>query len=189
MESGPTEVTVSDYKGTGIDYVRRLVAKTGVDEAALTDRLSPAEAGVYRDALALSWVDCHVAERILRAAAELVYPDHPRPLFELSRRMAQDNLGGIYKLMLRVASVPTVIERGAKLWSTYHAHGTAEVEKATGRNEGALVVKGYPHFAPGLMESVAGYIYGTLELTGSKGIQVEPQQGAAGTWRWNVRWS
>ena len=78
--------------------------------------------------------------RVYDAAARILYADSVEPLVDLGRDMALSDLTGIYKVLLRVATIPMVIERTARLWTTYHKKGSARIEREGDAKKADLIV-------------------------------------------------
>ena len=101
---------------------------------------------------------------------------------------AEHDLKGVYKLFLRVSSVPFVIKQTARMWNTYHDTGEAFVLKGENAKEASLVIKNYPDLPKPIRESSAGYIVGALRLTGAKNVQVVHDESDPMAWTWTARW-
>jgi hypothetical protein len=179
---------MNGYKGTGVDFVRKLLKARGADAAALEQKLSPSDTETFHSATTMSWVPAETAVRIFAAAAELLYPGDPRGVFELNRLMAKDNMSGIYRILLRVVSVPVLMARAAKLWSTYHSRGRGRAEGDPEDRAGTFIVEDYPECPLGLLPFIAGFLQGVLEMAGAKNINVAIDSSNPHQWRWRVTW-
>ena len=176
-------------KATGMDFLRKKMRKSGNGaEQALIAELDAEDADLYANALAVSWVDVERAARVYEAAARLLYPGSVDPLVDLGREMARADLTGIYKILLRVATIPMVVERTARLWSTYHRKGSARIVREGDVKRADLIIDGYPDLPEAIRINICGYVQGVLDLTGSKNPQVRHVGGSPEAWRWHVTW-
>ncbi len=176
------------YKATFIDFVRQELAKhPGAAERFLA-QLSDEEQAKYRAVLPLSWLTPEFGSRLLEASAPILFPEAKDPVYELARRQARHDMNGIYRLLLKVATVPMVIERAAKVFATYHRRGTAEVKKVEGENRGTFLIHDYPELPRTIRVSVAGFTHGLLEMTGAKEIEVRIDESDPQHWRWAITW-
>lgn len=181
---------MAEYKGTTIVFLRGFMREQGEDkESALLGQLSKAEREVYELSLPMSWVPATTAAQLLDKAARVAFPSDPERLERLGAAQAHDHLTGIYKILLRVATIPFVISQSAKLWSTYHNKGRAYVEREGDEPRGVLVVEGYPDLPEPIRTMSVGYVRGVLELTKANDITVRPDFSNPAEWRWVVTWS
>jgi len=178
------------YKGTTIVFLRRFLGGLGDGkEQALRDQLSPDELELYETSQSMSWLPAEAAASVLEKASQVAFPGDPERLQKLGVAQAHDHLTGIYRLLLRVTTIPFVIGQSAKLWSTYHDTGRARVEREADEKRGTLIVEGYPELPRAISTMSVGYVHGTLELTKVKDISVVPNFSDPNEWRWEVTWS
>jgi len=180
---------MSDSKASFLGVVKRLLRDRQIEEEALLARLTPDAKSVFTTAAMTSWVPRQYADEITATAAIVLFADQPRPVYELGRAQARNDLTGIYKILLRVVSVEFAMGQTAKLWSTYHNRGQARAEKQPDRSVGAVVVNDYPDFSEVQIESTAGYIHGLLELTGAAEVKVHPNTRDRRAIRFETSWS
>jgi hypothetical protein len=157
-------------KGTEVASVRSLVRAAGKEDA-LVARLGPEEVEAYRDTLAVAWVPVDFVARLFELAAAELYVGEARPLRQLGRAIARDNLTGIYRVMLRIVSVPFAIERAAALWHTYNDTGAVKTERQGDRL--LMTVSKYPAFPETALEECAGYTEGLMLMCGARNIDVK----------------
>lgn len=180
---------MSDYKGSGIVFLRDQVRRRGPAlEQTLLERLGASERTLFLETMSMSWVDMAPTARVLETAIPLLLPEAADPLREFGRRQAHEQLSGIYRILLRVVSVPMVIQQTARLWSTYHSHGQARIERDGDSSSGRLVVTGYPELPLVVRRNTTGYIEGTLERTAVRNIRVIELFAEPQAWTWDVRW-
>jgi hypothetical protein len=179
---------VAGYKGTGVVFVRSLIKSRG---AALEQRflaaLSAEERSYYATTLEFHWIPIEVITRFFEAAAPLLYPGRADALRQIGREMAYDHLRGIYRIVLRVVTVEKVIEKSARLWSTYHQAGHAKLLRE-GPNLLLFSVYDYPTLPEAFRESTCGYIAGVFELCGVSAIRVARQDENNRVWHFRMSW-
>ena len=165
-------------KGTEVASVRSLLRAAGKEDA-LVARLSPDEVELYRETLPVAWVSVDFVARLWELAAAELYVGEARPLRQLGRAIIRDNLTGIYRVMLRVVSIPFAIQQAASLWHTYNDTGEVTVERTGERLQ--MTVSKYPAFPEAALEECAGSTEGLMEMCGARHIEVKtsrPQDDA-----------
>ncbi len=177
-----------DYKGIGVVFVRTRLRSAGVEaERAVLGQLTDTERRVYDSATASEWVSIEVASRLFELAAPLVHPGKPLPLRLLGRDLARDNMGGVYRALLRVLSVEFVLGQSARLWGTYHRRGLARLDRI-GDREVDFVVSDHPQLPERFRECMCGWIGGTLEMVGANRAVVTKNDDDPHAWHWRIRW-
>ncbi|MFH1810502.1 MAG: hypothetical protein ABIJ09_17305 [Pseudomonadota bacterium] len=177
------------YKGSTIVYLREQVRIQGeVLEKSLLEGLDAELRALYLETISMSWIDVGLTARLFERAVPLLLSQVADPQQEFGRRQARDQLSGIYRILLRVVSVPMVIQQTARLWSTYHNRGQARALREGDSNRGQLIVEGYPTLPEIIRHNTTGYIVGTLELTSARSIEVQEKFDDPRSWMWNVRW-
>ncbi|MBI5507712.1 MAG: hypothetical protein HY903_03050 [Deltaproteobacteria bacterium] len=177
------------YKAVFVDYLRKEMARRGKEcEAAVMARLSVEDQQAFRALLPMAWISPQLGARILEAAGAVLFADHEDPIFELGRGQAHNDMTGIYRILMKVATVPMVIGRAATLFGTYHRKGAAAVEHQSGAANGVFLIKDYADLPAGIRRSVGGFITGLLELTGAKDIRVKSDESNPALWRWEIAW-
>ncbi len=178
------------YKAVFVDYVRKELKRDGRDlEPELLKQLSEADRQEYRSLLPVSWISPELGGRLLEAFGPVLFPTAVDPVFEIGRGQARNDMTGIYRILLKVATVPMVINRAATLFGTYHKTGKASLEHVDGEKRGAFFINEYPDLSDGIRRTVGGYIMGLLELTGVKEIKVHLNDSNPNAWRWDISWN
>lgn len=177
-----------DYKGIGVVFVRQAVRELGPEvEARLLAQLDEDERRVYEEATASAWVPIEIASRCFELAAPLVHPGKALALRQIGRDLAFDNMRGVYRVFMRVMTVEFVLSQAARLWGTYHRHGSSRVVRH-GPKDVDFVVTGYPRLPERFRECMCGWIIGTLELVGGKSPTVSKSDDDPNEWHWRIRW-
>lgn len=179
---------MAGYKGTGVVFVRSLIRGRGEAlERRFLAALSEEERRLYGTTLEFHWIPIEVITRFFEIAAPLLFPGHADALRKIGREMAFDHLRGIYRIVLRVVTVEKVIEKSARLWSTYHQAGTAHLLRE-GPNRLIFSVRDYPDLPELFRESTCGYIAGVFELCGVRGIRVSRFEAKDRAWHFRMSW-
>jgi hypothetical protein len=180
---------MTEYKGTAITFLRDLLGKQpeGV-QRAFESALSSEDIELFRSVLAISNIPIACATRLYLAAAPALYPDDAVEigLRRIGCALASDNLGGIYRLVLKVLTVRMLIEQCARLWRTYHSTGKASTRRVSDTHY-LFLVAGCPDL-PGLYrELVCGYIEGAIAKSGGRDPHAT-KAGKPSEWSWDVTW-
>jgi hypothetical protein len=175
-------------KGTSMVHLRHLVRSAPASAAArLAKALSPEDALAFEATQTMTWISVDTWARIAAVAAPLVFPDEPDPLHALGRDNARHDLNGVYKILVRMMTVPFVVEQSAKLWRTYHSSGEGQCYRI-GERELHFDVIGYPDLPEVIRVSTSGYCEGTIAMTGAKGVRVTHIVDDPQRWRWHIFW-
>ena len=175
-------------KGMNVVSVRRLLQAAGYEDAVVA-QLKPDDAELYRGTLAVAWVSIDFIARLFAAAAPALFPGEPRPIRQLGRTIARDNLTGVYRVMLRIVSIPFAIERAGSLWGTYNDTGNASITRFAAADRARMTVADYDAFPDATLEETAGYIEGVALLCGARTVDVQPQRPTANAFAFDVFWS
>ncbi len=175
------------YKAASLVTVRQWLQAKGLEDA-FVERLAPEHVEAYRRLVASEWIPIGLADHLYSVAAPLLHPHVAHPGRVLGAELARDHLGGIYRFALRVVTVQFAMAQTARLWRMYNDTGVLEISRSGPRSSRALLTD-YPGYPPAVRETVAGYIGGTLELTGAEGVRVSVVDSPKGevafvaTWR------
>ena len=178
---------MSVYKAIAIDFGRKQLQAAGHEQDFL-NRLSEEDKSAYATTFVISWIDINLAARLLEAMGPVLFPQASAPLFEMGKRLAIDNLNGIYKFILGFFSVEKAMEKSAKLWGTYHKVGAARCERL-GDQRVLFVVEDYPNLPEAIRQMNGGYIAGIMSLVGARNIGVKHDASSPRSWRWNITWT
>ncbi|MCD4813134.1 hypothetical protein K8S19_05525 [bacterium] len=184
------EDVAGKVKGSGISFILKRIKAQGAElEKAFLETLSPTEQTIFQTALPIAWIDLAIASKIYANAAVVLHPHHPKGVLQIAREVAISDMTGIYKVLLRFATIPMIMEKASQLWSVNHSRGRARVEKDPRRNAGDFIVEDYPGLSPVYRDVTTGYIQGVLELSHKQNIRVLLDGKDPARWRWMVSWN
>lgn len=158
------------YKAASLVTVRQWLRERGLEEAFLAS-LPPDSVEPYRKLAASDWIPVSLAERVYASAAPLLHPKAAFPARLLGADLARDHLRGIYRFALRVMTVQFAMEQTARLWRMYNDTGSLSIVSSGPRSSRGLLT-GYPGYPPSVRDTLAGYIGGTIEVTGANQVHV-----------------
>lgn len=180
---------MANYKASVLVFLREEIAKRGTEtQAAFLGVLTPEEARAYKNALPMSWVPAPTMAGIISNAAHILHPHDPKGAARLGYVQAKYDLTGIYKVLLKVITIPILINQTARLWSNYHAQGTAHGVVVASGKEGTLVVEGYPDLPEPIRRMTTGYTEATVEMAGVNDVRVEENFTNPDAWKWRITW-
>ena len=180
---------MAHVKAATLIYLRTKTRAMGGDaEKQLLAGLTPADVKLYNTALSTSWIPMDLAARLYPVGAAILFPGDPRCLQRLGAAVAKDNFTTVYKVLLRLATIPFPISQTAKVWRTYHQQGVLRVEHGDGTKEASLHLAEYPDLLPPVADCMTGYIVGLSELSGARNTSADVESLGGGKFRWTVRW-
>jgi hypothetical protein len=147
--------------------------------------LNSDERKAYETVLAISWIPIDAASKMLKAAADVLYPGDPAGLRTIGYKMALNDLSGIYKILMPILSIEMALSQSGKLWKQYHDEGRALADKI---NEKKFVfnIADYPSLPEHFREMLAGYVKGVLGRVGEKDVQVVRNDINPKLWKWEI---
>jgi hypothetical protein len=181
---------MGEAKAAPVLFLKQEMQRRGEDlTAELMKRLAPEDAQAFEAALAVSWFPIEVITRIITTGVPLLYPGDRTGLRKFGFELAQDNLTGLYKVLVRMTTVPFLIAQVAKLWNNYHRQGKTWAGHDLNARTAFMVVGEYPELTEGYREHLTGYVHGALSLTRVENVQVTHDARDANAWRWDAEWS
>jgi len=175
------------YKAAAVVSVRQQIRERDL-ASALYLRLSPAERAVFDDVTATEWMSVADAERIYVAAAPLLHAGRTQQVRLVGRDIARAHLNGLYRCILRAMTVPLLLEQTARLWGTYNRKGKLAAAVSDVPRCAQVTLEGYPDYPAALRDVLAGYILGSIELTGARDGRVVHDDMDPARWRYTVTW-
>jgi hypothetical protein len=162
------------------------------DFERLVGSLAPESAElITRPRFSTSWIPLALTNPVVIAVGEHLLGGSPERIFEIGREQFIADIGGVYKIFIRIASPAYVAERASKIYETYNQNsGKMRVISSTEKSL-EVVVEDYPKPSPTVWHYVRGCIAGTLELTGAKQLRVVIAEGGEAHPRclYRVTWS
>ncbi len=183
-----TIVTVDNYKGVGVLFVRSQVRELPPSaRERFLEALSPDGRDCFERAVATQWVPVELATECFEALAEVAYAASPDPMRAVGVALARNDLRGVYRFLVRLATVKFLLQQHTKLWSTYHREGEAQLES---RGDRAVQVKivGHPRLPRGFRECLAGWLEGALQVCGARDIVVKHDVTRPPPWAFDINW-
>ncbi|MEW6516423.1 MAG: hypothetical protein AB1439_05915 [candidate division FCPU426 bacterium] len=178
-----------EMKAAGIVFMRELFKQSAAgQEEEFLSQLNPEETMQYKNCLPVSWMPIYNYVRILKRGAQILFPGDPAPLQRLSAAEAEYDLQGVYRVLLKVISIPALVNQTAKLWDKYYKRGVARTEADYASKRATLFVEKYPELPAESRETVTGYLKGALNLTGVKNVQITPDDADPNQWKWLITW-
>jgi hypothetical protein len=180
---------VANSKGTNILSMRKLLGQAGqVKEQLFLSSLTPEERVAHDQTLAMGWVPVAMVDALFRKTAAALFPGDPAGLDRVGRAIAHDNLGGIYRLLLKFTTLQFVVGQVARLWGTYNDTGQVRVDWHEKAGRGVLTLTGYPGFPEGYRLETGGFMAGTAEMCGAQDVRVQSDCPEPDTVRWTLTW-
>lgn len=180
---------MAGYKGTGMIFLKNEVKKAGpAKEEELLKLLDAEEYETWDKAMSFHWLPMSIANKLWIHCSKVLCPGQTqsRGLYTLGIKMAKHDINTVYRLIFRIISPETIMQKSAGMWRTYHQAGESHVEK---KYEGMIVfyVMNYPDLPAEFCEATAGYIHGLVELAGMKNVEVAKLQKDTG-WIWEIKY-
>jgi len=123
--------------------------------------------------LAQAWVPLQDINPLYTMSLDGLFDGDLQCLYELGRRQLRNDLNGIYRVFLRVASPAFVADRAAAIYGVYGQHCGSLSVVGRGDHSLDLLVDDRPFPSAALFQYLRGSIAGALELTGVSDLEVE----------------
>lgn len=179
---------MAGYKGMALVLLRQWIRAAGPDvERRVLEQLTPDEQAVYASLVATAWVPVELATKLYVVASPLLYPKDPRPLRQVGRDLARENLRGVFRFVVRVISVQTLMDKTASLWRSFHERGVARTVRESERTI-RFEVTDYPELPERMRETIVGWLGQAIELTGAQNVRVVKSDDDPHVWAWTATW-
>ncbi|MCD4813222.1 hypothetical protein K8S19_05970 [bacterium] len=176
------------YKGSGVVANRDILREINpVLEEKLFELLTPEERKIYETAIPVAKFPAPVVAAIFEKSAAVVFPGDPQAVFKMGKKRAKIALHGIYKVFLKITTVPYLISKTTQLWSAFHDQGKMWVEKES-EKKAIVFLSGYPELIPSFLETTAGFMAGAMEISGAKNVHIDIKTEQKDPWKWIVTW-
>ncbi len=141
--------------------------------------------------LAMSWIPLEDAMPVYTVASERLFQRDPIKMFELGRTQLRADMTGIYRMFLRVASPAFIAARSSEIYKLYtRGCGTLRtVIEQPGRIE--VLLEDRPLPSPAFYHYLRGTVFGAMELTGVKQLNVTIAEGGGNSSRclFRITWA
>jgi uncharacterized protein (TIGR02265 family) len=176
-------------KCSDVVALRKLFKDEGKEtEDRFLSKLPPNLIDMYQKVMATDWVAIPDQMKIYQAAAETVFPDSDNNMRDLGKALAERTYTGVYRVFLRIPTVPFVANRAAQIWRTFYDTGNMRVENQTGKSLD-LVLADFPELPKPMRAMAGGHMTLLLEMTGAKDISIQQIDADCTAWRWHVEWN
>ena len=161
-------------KAAGVNSMIEVLASLAPDRfRAWVGTLPPATADlIHRRRNPQSWVPLEALNPLYTLSLDGLFDGNIERLFELGRLQLRNDLSGIYRVFLRVASPGFVADRSAAIYAVYGQDcGTLKVVDRTEHSLDVLIDQ-RPLPSAAVFEYLRGSIFGAIELTSVKDLAV-----------------
>lgn len=162
-------------KGAGLKshkaFVKQVFGEEGLDRALRA--LSEADRAVIGSnvILASDWLDFEPYIRFFRAVATELNQGDESIWFRMGEAAAERDLGGIYRIFVKLGSPRYIIKQTAAVFKQYYSDGEASSE-VLDSNKVRLTIRGFETHHYPIETVIAGWGKKALELSGGKAPQV-----------------
>ena len=175
-------------KGSMLSFLRSKIKGSEIEKNFI-EKLSSEEKHAYESALAFTWVPIKLIAGIFEKGAPMLYPgEYKASLRNFGKNSIKYDFKGIYRVAMQFASVNFLVERFAKVYSTYYNKGDVTTEKIKPNGMAAVLVKDFPELSTPAIEANVGALEGMLELHNCTNIKVSYQAPAPGDHKWICEW-
>jgi hypothetical protein len=175
-------------KGTDIVSLRKLFENRGEAlEKQFLSHLSESLETIYIIATVHSWLPVEIVGILYQKASLILYSEDENPLRRLGQEMSKHSYSTIYKLFLRIPTVPFLMNVGARIWRTYYDKGGFRIEKK-GPKELMIAVLDFSEWPEPMRIAAEGHYITLLEYTGVKNIRIVETNSHPECWTWRVTW-
>jgi uncharacterized protein (TIGR02265 family) len=178
---------MANVKATDTVIIREMFKGKENDLQTMTSSLKPEILKTFQTAMSVSWIPLEFESEIIQAAARLLCPKDPRPIFKLGHTVAGKQFTGVYKFFLRIPSVSFIVKNASASFNTMNDKGSARVDDVSSKG-GTLVISDLPEMSIVQREYICGVVTCVLELAGAKNIKVEKIETNPNEWKWKITW-
>ncbi len=145
---------------------------------------------VDKESYPLRWLDeleCAIAEVGADTVAE------KSALVEaFAGYVAKNNLSTVMKLLMKFITPTLLVKKLPQIWGKYIVGAEATYELGPEKNQGALIIEGFPHLR-WLSANNSGWLLAAFDLLGVEGVDIEevnnaPDDPHPTSFRWEIRW-
>jgi hypothetical protein len=169
-------------------YIRELLLAKGEKTTdKFLETLSPEEKQCFQTLLPSTKLPIEQVARFAEQAVPLLFPDKSltQGLWELGYQNAKNDMKGMYRVLLKVATLEMVIKQAAVIWKTYHGQGKASVQRLPEKRF-IFIVENYPEIPKKFLDVLTGYITGLANLAGVANVEVVCDDTNPNAWKWFI---
>ncbi len=147
-------------------------------------------AEIYRTLIPVKRLPIEITAMLNEAIAKFLFPTlaSAQQLFQLGTLMAKLDMNGLYKILLKVATVSYAVQQSAVFWKTFHDQGVTRVEEL-GPKHLRYTISEYPGMPIHYQLFLSGWIHGLLELCGAKTIAISLAPPTGVDVVYDIHWS
>lgn len=175
------------YKGSGIVFARELAERAAKREL-VESLLEGDNRSVYANTLPVTMVPVDQAAAIFAATAQALYPGDAEGFRKIGMAMARDHLNSLYRIILKISTIPYIIKQTAKLWHIYYTDGKPHSEPHAKEKRVDLVIEEFAHMPEPNREVTAGWVTAGIQIGGAKDVVVKADYSNSAAWRWEITW-
>jgi hypothetical protein len=169
-------------KGTAVSasvaYLRNRLGEEGFDRLLQTLPEDP-RASFSRTVLESTWYEFGHLLILMRAAeSQVALPPGRSLAWDMGRFSAEHGLNTVYRMFFKMADPSYIVKRASHLFPAYYDSG--EMRLVTQDSSGAVIrIAGFREPCTEFCDRMQGWMERTIELTGSKHVQLEHPRCAA----------
>lgn len=139
---------------------------------AVQERLRPSDRDELAAVVPVGWYPLALYARLLHAIDEVHGAGDLALVVQLGRFEAEHDITTLYRLMFRLVSPATLVEKTGTYWKKFHDTGEWEMTRV-GDHEIHAVLKGWGVVDHALCRELVGYLSRVMELVGAEAVVLE----------------
>ncbi|MCD4814020.1 hypothetical protein K8S19_10070 [bacterium] len=175
-------------KGTDVVTLKKILKNRGEETYRdFLKKLDEETTEAFLKIITTTWTPIHLQAKIYEVAAATLFPGHNRGILQLHRELAKSSYSSIYKIFLRIPTIPFIARRAAAVWRSYYDTGNASVENIENKSLD-FIVRAFPQLPFTLREAANAHIAVLVEATGAKNVRVVHHDSDPQQWTWKITW-
>lgn len=173
-------------KGNGLHFIRTVLLKkekTNEFQKLLTHE----ESEVLFKKIIANWIDMKIAVPIYEKAISCFYQGVDNAAANFGYDMALSQFNGMYRFLLKLATLDYLISISSKIWSIYIDTGKIEIQKD--KSKLTFILREFPEIPDTLLEISVGFIAALMSLTNVRNVKVARENSNPQAWKFNVTWN
>lgn len=137
--------------------------------------------------LATDWIDIEIINALAATAIRIGFEGNATRWSEISHRQVSRDLGGIYRVFIKLLSPGFVVSRASLIWTQYFRdNGVMRAE--LGNNEVNVFLEGAASVPPWILNGHCGSVRAALEATRIRDIAVRIVESDRASAHWHASW-